>query len=345
MKHPLVIILLVALWTAPLSSQSYETLASESFDYQVGSLGGLSGGIGWESPWWSGTNLNDGSVTSPGFDPVGNKATTSMEHGGSYRLMDRSQHGPILDQGQFGADGTTIWVRFRIQRDVGANDSYGGLSLNWQWVGEQMFLGSPDGVDELGYARSGGMGHEIVPGTSVDIETFLVYRIDFLPGQERIQMWVNPLNDYPALPPDLDTLVDDFRFNEVRIQSGNGTMTGVSFDDIEITTPAYRPVYSVTNVVAGATATLSIVNCTAGNPVLIGYSVSGGGPTTTPYGDVMMSLPILQLPAQSANANGEVQLSVPVPGHLSGVTVWTQCAELTGGGAGILSNPIAVTVQ
>jgi len=329
---------------APLAAQTNAVIAYDSFDYPAGNLGFMAGGSGWESDWWSGNNGDDGVVVVPGFDSTGNKMTVNYDHAGSYRLIDRSSLGPILDQGNLGADNTTLWVSFQMQRDVGCDHLYGGLSLNWQWVGEQMFLGSPWSTGELGFARTGAPSHEVVTGSDVNLINTLVYRIDFLPGDERIQFWLNPTSSFPTTPADIDSTVTDFRFNEVRLQSGDGLAAGFSFDAVEIATPAFRPTYAVTNAVAGGTANFDVINCTGGNRVIIGYSMIGAGPTQTMFGDVDMTPPIGQLPAQVANALGEVHLVLGVPPGLSGVTVWTQCVELLGGGGGILSNSLAVTL-
>ncbi len=335
---------LLLLFAPSLAAQNYEVIASESFAYPTGPLGQMAGGSGFEVPWYSGGGDNDALVTAPGFDANGNKATTNYEHGGSYRLIDRSLLGPILDQGQLGKDNTTIWIEVTMQREPGSDDLYGGLSLVWQFVGEMLFLGSPWGTDEMGFERPGTSQTFQIPGSSVDNLNTLVYRIDFLPGSERVQMWLNPGISYPTTPPDLDQSVDDFRFNELRIQSGSGAVTGLSVDDLELSTPTFGPVYSVTNAVAGAVATFQVGGCTPGTPVLIGWSTAGPGPTSTPYGDVDMTMPIGRLPKLTADASGNAGLNATVPPALQGLTVWTQVLNLTGPGTGLLSNSLVVVI-
>ncbi len=339
------ILLPLILLAAPLSAQNMQVFTSETFDYPAGNLGFQVGGSGWENDWWSGNNGDDGLVTAPGFDLVGNKMTVNYDHAGSYRLIDRSSLGPILDNSNLGADNTTIWISFQMQKDAGCDHLYGGLSLNWQWVGEQMFLGSPWSTGELGMARTGAPTHAVVAGSDVNLLNTLVYRIDFLPGDERVQFWVNPGVAYPNTPADLDEMVADFRFNEVRLQSGDGTVAGFSFDAIEFATESFAPIFTVTNAVAGGTANFDVTNCGPGNGVIIGYSLVGPGPTSTAFGDVDMTPPIGQLPMQVADALGEVHLPLGVPPTLAGATVWTQCVELTGGGGGTLGNSVVVNIQ
>ncbi len=341
MKYLLPLTFLLA---SPAFSQTYEHIVDESFDYAAGSLGGLNGGFGWENKWWSGAGLGDGVVVGSSYDPLGNRMQVNVDHGGSYRLIDRSSLGPILDGGQLGADNTTIWIGFMMKKETGCDHLYGGLSLNWQWVGEQLFLGSPWGTNEVGFARAGAPGHNVVSGSDDATLNTMVYRIDFLSGDDRIQFWLNPPTDHPTTASDLDVMVADFRFNEIRLQSGDGTVTGFSFDGIAIDTPAFRPIYTVTNATVGSIADFEVSNVAPGNKVIIGYSLSGGGPTSTTFGDVGMSPPISQLPKLVADPTGVASFSASVPLSLGGATVYTQAVELLGGGAGNLSNPLVVNI-
>ncbi|KAA3610821.1 MAG: hypothetical protein DWQ01_07895 [Planctomycetota bacterium] len=349
MTRPFLLLALAAGLAAPLSAQHYETIAFESFDYVTPSfLGGAAGGSGWADVWWSGNNGDQAQVDLPGFDAVGGKATTLVDNGGSWREIDRTGFDYLLSGPyEFGADNTTIWVNFRAQRSAGSDDDYGGLSLYTKFVGEKIFLGSPSFTTEWGLhdIAGGSLSGETVTGSSDAAESHLVYRLDFLPGDDRIRLWIDPASAHPSTTADLDVTVADFTFNEIRIQSGSSiTATGFDFDEILIDTPSVRPIYSIGNLVAGSVATLDIINATPGSTVLIGYSVTGAGPTTTPFGDVAMSPPILQLPPQTADVNGEVHLPVGVPISALGLTLYTQAGELSGGGA-ILSNALAEVVQ
>ena len=73
---------------------------------------------------------------------------------------------------------------------------------------------------------------------------------------------------------------------------------------------------------------------------IIGYSLTGAGPTNTTYGSVNMSLPIRVLVNLQSNASGDVSFSPLVPSVASGMTFYTQA--LCGG---ILSNPLAIVIQ
>ncbi|MDP7062858.1 MAG: hypothetical protein QF489_08005 [Planctomycetota bacterium] len=99
-----------------------------------------------------------------------------------------------------------------------------------------------------------------------------------------------------------------------------------------------NPVYSITGLTGGGTATFTATNVTAGGGVLIGYSLTGAGPTMTPFGPVDMSPPISQLPTLTADPAGVATLSTGIPARASGFTLFTQCADL---GSGLLSNSLA----
>ena len=124
---------------------------------------------------------------------------------------------------------------------------------------------------------------------------------------------------------------------------GVGTYGPASFDDVSINDGCGSGGlnYSIANLVGGSTATLTISGATAGGGVLIGYSLTGAGPTNTPFGPVDMSAPITQLPALTADGAGVAAMSTGVPGRASGFTVYTQAADLA---TGTLTNSLAEVV-
>ncbi len=109
--------------------------------------------------------------------------------------------------------------------------------------------------------------------------------------------------------------------------------------------PPPGPVYQISNLVSGQVATLSIAQAQPNAAIIFAWSFSGAGPTPTPFGDAALSVPISQLPPFAATAQGEVVLPILIPPVMSGIPIWTQAAELYSGGGGVLSNPLAMTVQ
>ncbi|MDA0666285.1 MAG: choice-of-anchor J domain-containing protein [Planctomycetota bacterium] len=87
-------------------------------------------------------------------------------------------------------------------------------------------------------------------------------------------------------------------------------------------------VYSITNLVAGQTATFAVSGATAGGTVILGYSLSGAGPTNTQFGSADMSLPISTLATLTANGSGNASFAPVVPGGAAGATLYTQGLDL-----------------
>jgi hypothetical protein len=344
MKKLLPLLITFISLTSQSATAQYTEVVYDSFEYANGPIGGLDGGKGWSDTWWSGATGDGGVVETPGMDGLGGMLTSNIEHEGSYRLIDTAPLAPILDGGTLGKDGTTLWISFTLQRAVGGDDFYGGISLNWQWNTEQLFIGSPWGSDELGIEKPWVTGSTTIFGTSVDVENTMVTRIDFLPGDDRVQVWANPGVDYPTTVADIDQLMPDIHFNEIKFASGTGLITGFHFDDFSISTPEFGPTYSVANLVGGSSATLTVSNAAPGATVAMAYSLAGAGPTNTPYGPVDMSAPIRRLPPVVADGAGVASVTANVPAGAVGANVWTQAVELTGSG-GLLTNSLALTVQ
>ncbi|MDP6989966.1 MAG: hypothetical protein QF903_10845, partial [Planctomycetota bacterium] len=87
--------------------------------------------------------------------------------------------------------------------------------------------------------HAGGGASHVASGSIVDQLTVLVTRIDFQPGDERLRLWIDPVDPYPAGVPDIDVPIGDQRFDEVRIQSGGPiSLHGYEFDRLHLETPS-----------------------------------------------------------------------------------------------------------
>ncbi len=127
---------------------------------------------------------------------------------------------------------------------------------------------------------------------------------------------------------------DNFPYND---------LDGIGIDDIDVSTGiGSGPAYTIANLVAGQTATFSVSGATPFGQILLGYSLTGAGPTNTQYGVVNMSLPIRVLASLSADANGDAVFSPSVPSGTGGLTLYTQGLDL---GSGVLTNSLAPVVQ
>ncbi len=118
---------------------------------------------------------------------------------------------------------------------------------------------------------------------------------------------------------------------------------GIGIDDFNLrewTPPA--PTLTVTPLppVAGQSATINIENNNPGDRIYLGYSFAGGGPTSTPFGDLYLSKPFTQFPVLYANAAGDAGLTANVPPAVRGVSVWLHSLNVT---QVIWTNPVSTT--
>ncbi len=149
--------------------------------------------------------------------------------------------------------------------------------------------------------------------------------------------------NWKAGEPNNSTSVDPNGEDYVRMDSADGGWldkheAATLFIVVEVEGPSY----AISNLTAGQVATLTISNVTPLGSVLVGYSLSGAGPTNTIYGPVDMSPPISQLAPLTADAAGVAAAAVPVPPTAAGITVYTQALDLA---TGELSNSLAEVIQ
>ncbi|MCP3915997.1 MAG: hypothetical protein GY711_10615 [bacterium] len=210
-----------------------QVIASDSFDYPVGNLGGSNGGVGWIGPWDGGGNA---LVAAPGMDAVGNLARIDPNNGTatSFRVVDTAPWGALTNNGRFGVDGTSIWFSFRAQRTAGSAPEFGGFSL-FDVTAERLFIGSPWGSGVWGADDHAGTGAHQIPGSNIDVPTHIVARIDYQANMNRLRVWLDPGVDFPTGPAGLDTIIGNHSWDRVRIASGTSVPNGYDFDDIRIT--------------------------------------------------------------------------------------------------------------
>ena len=206
-------------------------ICEDSFDYPAASsVHAQSGGTGWADVWWSSPSGASGmDVVAPGMDGIGNKAHVVFEGEGAYRKPDVSLAPSLEENGLLGRDGGVLWLSFLSARPAGCLEQFGGVSFFEQFVGEKLFIGSPWTTGAWGIGVPG-VGDFPVAGTSCDVLTNLVARIDFLPGDERVRLYLNPSIPYPQTGEALDMTVPDFRFNEIGLRSGGTTFAGGTFN-------------------------------------------------------------------------------------------------------------------
>ena len=226
---------------ATANAQQISTIATETFDYPAGDLDQQQGDFGWFQQWFAfdgGVGASTAVVVSPGLDATGGAAETSVNNAGAFRSP---KTGPwvqtVADGFNFGGGNGQVYVSFTAQRAPGSDAQYGGLSLHTSFVGEKIFIGSPFQTNEWGIGDPGFGSSATVPGSSVDTPTRIVVLVDYQTGDERLRMWLDPATANPTTNPDLDLIVSDHDWNEIRLQSGEsatGGSFGYIFDDIVI---------------------------------------------------------------------------------------------------------------
>ena len=97
--------------------------------------------------------------------------------------------------------------------------------------------------------------------------------------------------------------------------------------------------FEVRNLVACNIAEFELTGATPGDLVIMGYSLAGPGPTTTPFGVVDMTPPIERLAAIPADAQGAAVHMQKVPPQASGIMLYTQATS-----GGELSNSLAIMI-
>ncbi len=102
------------------------------------------------------------------------------------------------------------------------------------------------------------------------------------------------------------------------------------------------PALNVTNLVAGGSATVTVDFATPNGNVRHGLSLHGAGPISTPFGDLLLSAPYIELPIMAADAAGQASMSSSVPPTVAGMTIWFHALDLS---SQTFSNGFSAVVQ
>jgi hypothetical protein len=127
-----------------------------------------------------------------------------------------------------------------------------------------------------------------------------------------------------------------------------GDLDWIGFDDLDIGSGGSPDglLLEAFNLIAGQVAELRLDGARKQSGITIAYSLSGPGPTNTPYGLVDLANPIATIPGNLvADAFGEAATSVPVAFSALGRTVYLQAVEFRPDGGTVLSNPLGERVR
>jgi hypothetical protein len=101
------------------------------------------------------------------------------------------------------------------------------------------------------------------------------------------------------------------------------------------------PTLTVTNLTAGQQAMVEITNATPNNQCHFAWSIHGGGPTSTPFGDAMVTPPYT-VNLLSTDGSGYAYHTANVPIAAAGVTVWLHGTDV---GTASMLNPLVMVIQ
>lgn len=127
---------------------------------------------------------------------------------------------------------------------------------------------------------------------------------------------------------------------------GNGWNLCTPFPEkemaLEIWPPAPTgPQLNVTNLVSGSTATIGVTMGTPISAAFVAWSITGGGPTPTPLGPVLLNAPFNLMPLMATDGAGSASMPVAVPPGLVGLPVWMQGYDI---GSSSMTNGVALTI-
>ena len=103
----------------------------------------------------------------------------------------------------------------------------------------------------------------------------------------------------------------------------------------------HGPALWTQSLVAGNSASMILQNASPQSQIVFGWSFVGGGPLSTPWGSVSLSLPVKQKKVMT-DAFGVAVIGASVPSVLRGTAIWFQALDLA---SGTLSNGLAQVVQ
>jgi hypothetical protein len=172
--------------------------ARESFNYPVSvGIAGQNGGTGWASAWQGGSGTIDAGLNYTGLTSSG----AALGPSSSYTQRSLASTIP-------GTTGTYVLARVLMKSPVaGTPISYGMFGLSTS-TNLNVAIGDYPGTnpESANWALQFNSNHyfsqkPVTAGTS-----YLVVRIDFQDGNDRVRLWINPPTfvDSPLVPPDAD---------------------------------------------------------------------------------------------------------------------------------------------
>ena len=247
---------------------------------------------------------------------------------------------PVLNNCIFAHNGSITGGAILCMFGANATLNHCTITGNNAWEGGGLALIWTANITNLNncifYGNSAGTGPQISGGTAVNA-TYCDIEGGF-PGTGNIDLdpqLMNPLNNFelestspcidagdPASAPDPD---------------GTRTDMGAVYYDQS----ANAPTLTLSNLVAGQTAIIEIENATGNDVCYFAWSLHGGGPTLTPWGDLLLTAPYQRI-TMMTNASGYASHSVAVPPSAAGMQLWCHAADAA---TQAFMNGLALVVQ
>lgn len=267
-----------------------------------------------------------------GVDGYGLFTTSLPSRPGDFKDIEEvTSHSETL------SEGSSLYFNISTVDNSGnwssSHESYGPMKVD---------LTQPDAVTLL-TSSSHAPG---VPSSNPTVNLSWTTASDNLSGIDGYGIYMASLAGLPSNVKDIEevtsyseTLSDGTWYFNIRSvdNAGNWDSDFETYGPIIIDLP---PVYSITPMTAGSPATFSVTGADPNSTVRLGYSLRGAGPFTTAFGVVDMTPPIYTLAIVTSNGNGDVSFTLPVPGNVSGRTLYTQ-----GLNNGVLTNSLAAFIN
>ncbi|MDP6941406.1 MAG: M12 family metallo-peptidase [Planctomycetota bacterium] len=241
---------------------------------------------------------------------------------------------------QYGADVVSLFVNGSQYCGIAylmTNVSHSFESNAFNVVSRSCATGYYSTGHELGHnmgsahdrANAGGASHSYAYGFRTSNNRYRTI-MAYSPGT-RVNRWSNPNITYGGYSMGVANSEENWRSLNDNASVVSGWRTNVP--------PA--PVLVVPSLIAGWQAVLEVNNADPNDQIIIGYSVAGGGPTNTAWGQADLSPPILNFPTITANSSGIATYAATPPPASKGMTVWLHAIDIT---SGLFTNSLSKTV-
>lgn len=210
-----------------------EPITYEGFDYAVGDLVGRNGGTGWGGAWRDGAGTRTVASQSLAYSAGGADLLTS----GNRAVVGVETFANVVRNfsQSFGTDGTTIWMSVLVR---GSKFASGFQLANGSDTGDGSYKLLASAANGVWQTRVGTTNQSTT--VAVNQVSLALLRITFQPGNDAIDLWLNPpsLVSEAALGSPTNTRTGNFTFDRIRLNGGqNATGTvDAEFDEIRLGT-------------------------------------------------------------------------------------------------------------